>query len=94
MYRIAKPLNLRVWRTWKNHRNRKKHKLRTNNAKYKREKIKQNICYVCKQPFKENDKITLEHIIPKSKLRIKSRYDHPRNLALSHDKCNQLKADK
>jgi hypothetical protein len=94
LYRIARPLGLKCWRKWKNKRNQKKHKLRTRNAPAKRERVKSKICFVCRKKFQIGDKITLEHIKPKSKLKHRHLYDHPSNHALSHYHCNQKKADK
>ena len=94
LYKIAKPLNLPCWRKWKNKKNRIKHKLRTRNTKGKRKILLRKVkyCYVCGKELK--DDATIEHIIPKSKLKDKKLYDNMNNLSLSHYKCNNLKADK
>lgn len=94
--KIARPLGLPAWKKWsskkrKNYRSKYK---RTRNAKAKRARINSNQCFVCRQDFKQGDIITLEHIIPKKILKYKYLFDHETNLALSHEKCNQLKADK
>lgn len=94
LFKIAKPLNLSCYRNWKAKKNRKKKKYgKTLNVQAKKLKVKSNICYVCKEIFKDGDNITLEHIIPRSVLKIKSLYDNPSNHALSHYACNQKKGN-
>ncbi|ARB11536.1 HNH endonuclease [Pectobacterium phage vB_PatM_CB7] len=46
-------------------------------------------CYVCGQAITKESFATLEHIIPVSK----GGTDNMDNLALSHQKCNQLRGN-
>ncbi len=94
LLKIAKPLNLKCYRDWKKKKNRKRHKFKTHNSYAKRQRVSDQLhCGICKQKFKENDRITLDHKIPKCKLP-KKLWERKENHQLAHYQCNELKGDK
>lgn len=50
-------------------------------------------CGICGKPFKENDNINIDHIIPLSKMPKEERNSFY-NLQLAHYECNQRKGNK
>lgn len=98
LWNVAKPLGLPCWRKWKAKDNklRRKYGRCVRNAGYKKECMLkfQKSCGVCGKPFKENDNINIDHIIPRSVIKVRKIYNKKNNLQLAHYECNQKKADK
>ena len=53
------------------------------------------ICYLCGEEFINKNVITIDHAIPKIKLKEQLRYKNHglENLFLAHYKCNRIKGD-